>query len=246
MLQVVVDGGFEFGDAVEDAAADTVGGNPAEEALDLVDPGARRGCEVHVEAAVLGQPGFDRRVLMGGIVVGDQVQIEGLGRAAVDGSQEPQPFLVAMALHALPDHPTGGDIERGEQRRRAVALVVVGHRSGPPLLHRQSRLRAIERLDLALLIDREHERAVRRGKVEADDILDLVDKLLVAGQLAEPAKPASAACSGPPPNRPDPPDPREIATCKTQLSSPETRIPTSVRESLCQCRYTSRTRPGAM
>src|SRR5258708_32015417 len=32
MLQVVLDGGFEFDDALEDTAADTIGGNPAEEA----------------------------------------------------------------------------------------------------------------------------------------------------------------------------------------------------------------------
>src|SRR5438094_9911766 len=92
MLQVVLDGGFEFDDALEDTAADTIGGNPAEEALDLVDPGTRCGCEVHVEAAVLGQPGFDRRVLMGGVIVGDQVQIERLGRGAVDGSPNAPPL----------------------------------------------------------------------------------------------------------------------------------------------------------
>ena len=60
-----------------------------------------------------------------------------------------------MSPHALADDLAGGDVERGEQRRRAVALVVVRHRSGAALLHRQARLRAVERLDLALLVDRE-------------------------------------------------------------------------------------------
>jgi hypothetical protein len=36
MVQVVLDSGFEFGHASEDAAADVVLGDQAEEALDLV------------------------------------------------------------------------------------------------------------------------------------------------------------------------------------------------------------------
>jgi hypothetical protein len=64
---------------------------------------------------------------------------------AVDRSQEFDPFLVTMALHALPDyHLAARHVERGEQRRCAVALVVVRHGSGPPLLQRQARLGAIQ------------------------------------------------------------------------------------------------------
>jgi len=42
---------------------------------------------------------------------------------------------------------------------------------------------AVERLDLALLVDTQHHRLVRRAQVEADDILDFVDKSLVIRQL---------------------------------------------------------------
>src|SRR5260370_34893814 len=79
MLQVVLDGGFEFDDALEDTAADTIGGNPAEEALDLVDPGTRCGGEVHVEAAVVGQAGFGRGVVLGGGVFGGPGRVGGVG-----------------------------------------------------------------------------------------------------------------------------------------------------------------------
>lgn len=61
---------------------------------------------------------------------------------------------MAMARHALADHSTIQDIERGKQRGRAVPDIIVDHRSGPTLLHRQSWLRAIERLNLRLLVDR--------------------------------------------------------------------------------------------
>ena len=55
-------------------------------------------------------------------------------------------------------------IERREQRRDAVTLVVVGDGAGTSLLHRQPRLGAVQRLDLAFLIDRENDGVV--GRIE--------------------------------------------------------------------------------
>jgi hypothetical protein len=49
--------------------------------------------------------------------------------------------------------------------------------------HGQDRLFAIKRLDLRLFIDTEHERAVGRRQIEADDVANLVDEQWVAGQL---------------------------------------------------------------
>lgn len=40
----------------------------------------------------------------------------------------------------------------------------------------QGRLFAIERLHVRLFIDVEHERAVERGQMEADNVTDLIDK----------------------------------------------------------------------
>ena len=49
--------------------------------------------------------------------------------------------------------------------------------------HRQDRLCAVERLDLALLVDTEHQRAVRRRQIEAYDVADLVHEQRIAGEL---------------------------------------------------------------
>src|SRR5271167_3155010 len=57
---------------------------------------------------------------------------------------------------------------------QAMAFIIMGHGAGAALLDRQPRLGAVERLDLALLVDAEHHRLVRRAQVEADDILDPV------------------------------------------------------------------------
>ena len=75
------------------------------------------------------------------------------------------------------------DVERGEQGGRAVALVVMGHRPAFSGLERQARLRAVERLDLALLVDRDDYRVLGRVHVEADDVLDLVGEFGIVGAL---------------------------------------------------------------
>ena len=56
-------------------------------------------------------------------------------------------------------------------------FVIVGHRSGASRLHRLVRLGAVERLDLALLIDRQDDRVGGRIDVEADMSLALLRKL---------------------------------------------------------------------
>ena len=88
-----------------------------------------------------------------------------------------------VALHAVADDLAVEHVERGEQRRRAVALVVVGHRPAAARLHRQPRLGAVERLDLRLLVDAEHQRMRRRIDIEADDVAQLGHELGIARQL---------------------------------------------------------------
>ena len=95
----------------------------------------------------------------------------------LDGVEEADELLMPMALHAAADDLAVEHVEGGEQRGGAVALVVMGHGAGASLLHRQTRLGAVERLDLALLVDREHDGMRRRIDIEADDVAELVDEL---------------------------------------------------------------------
>ena len=91
--------------------------------------------------------------------------------------------VVPVSLHVTADDGAVEDVEGGEQRGCAVAFVVVGHRSGAAWLHRQTGLGAVERLDLALLIDRENDGMGWRIDIKADDVAQLVDKLRVGGKL---------------------------------------------------------------
>ena len=93
---------------------------------------------------------------------------------------------MAVALHVAADDGAVEHVEGGEQGGGAVALVVVGHGAEPPLLHRQAGLGAVERLDLALLVDRQHDGMGRRVDIEPDDVAQLVDELRIVGELELP------------------------------------------------------------
>jgi hypothetical protein len=100
------------------------------------------------------EPFAELRVLMGCIVVEDDV--DGLvgGDLRLDLVEEAHELLMPMLLHAAPDDFALEDIEGGEERGGAVALVIVRHGGGASLLQWQARLGAVECLDLALFVDR--------------------------------------------------------------------------------------------
>src|SRR6516164_1205806 len=88
-------------------------------------------------------------VLVSGIVVDDHMDRFLLGHPGIDDVKEADELLMAMALHTLADDLTFQHIKRRKQCRDAVTLVVVGDGAGTSLLHRQPRLGAVQRLDLA-------------------------------------------------------------------------------------------------
>ena len=52
---------------------------------------------MHVEAGMAVEPSTDRGMLMGGVIVGDDVDVE-IGRGLlIDGFEKGEPLLVAMA-----------------------------------------------------------------------------------------------------------------------------------------------------
>ena len=67
-----------------------------------------------------------------------QNDVDGLvGRQlGLEGVEEADELLMAVTLHVAPDHRASEDVQGGEQRRGAVALVVVGHGRAPTALER--------------------------------------------------------------------------------------------------------------
>jgi hypothetical protein len=62
----------------------------------------------------------------------------------------------------------------------------MGHGSSAAFLERQAGLGSVERLDLALFVDAEHDGVRRRIDIEPDNVAQLVDELGVFGQLKLP------------------------------------------------------------
>ena len=59
---------------------------------------------------------------------------------------------MTVARQTLADHRACQDIERGEEGGRTVPLVVMGHCSGSAPFHRQTALRPVQGLSLALFV----------------------------------------------------------------------------------------------
>jgi hypothetical protein len=178
-----IDGGLKVDHALEDAALEPAFAELGEEALDGVDPTGRGRCEVEGPSRMTDKPGAHLGVLVGGVIVDDGMDDLSGRDLDLDGVQEADELLMPVALHATADDRSVQDVERGEQGGRAVPLIVVGHGSGPALLHRQTRLGAVQGLDLGLLVHRQDNGVGRRIDIEPDDVADLGGELRVVRQL---------------------------------------------------------------
>ena len=74
LVEEAVDGGLEVDEGMEDASLEASCGEPGEEALDGVQPRGGGWGEVEGEARVAIEPGADLGVLVGGVVVEDDVE----------------------------------------------------------------------------------------------------------------------------------------------------------------------------
>ena len=140
--------------------------------------------------------------MMGGVIVDDGVDRLSNGNGVfLDDIEEANELLMAMALHVAADHRAVEDVHRGEQRRRAVALIVVRHGSGAALLQRQSGLCAVKRRNSAFFVDRQDDGVCGGIDIEPHDVAQFVDEARIVGQLelAHPvvADHGRARCVGP-------------------------------------------------
>src|SRR5512145_1962351 len=107
---------------------------------------------MYVEARVASQPPMNHRGLMGAVIVHDQMDLKFLGHLFIDGVEELAKFHRPMPSVKLSDHFAAFGLQGSKQRSDPVSSVVMGaplHLTGT---HRQKRLRAIQSLDLGLLV----------------------------------------------------------------------------------------------
>ena len=104
---------------------------------------------MQVEARVTRQPGFDLGVLVGGIVVDDEVQLDPDGRLLLDVLQKAQPLAVGVAPVGAGNDFALQVVQGGKERHGAVPAVIVRLRRKVTGLEWQTGLGALEGLNLA-------------------------------------------------------------------------------------------------
>ena len=117
------------------------------------------------------KPCPDLEMLVRSVVVENDVNGFAGRDLRFDGVQEADELLMPVTLHDAADDGAVEHVECGKQGCGAMALVVVGHRSGPPLLHGEAGLGAVKCLDLALLIDGQDNGVSRLVDIETDHIV---------------------------------------------------------------------------
>src|SRR5258708_4816272 len=96
------------------------------------------------------------------IVVHHQVQRRLAGKLAIDAAQELQKLLMPVALIEVSNNFAFQYVESSEKSCGSVPFVVMSHRAAAPLLEGQSRLSAIQSLNLALFVNTNHDRLIGR------------------------------------------------------------------------------------
>src|ERR1700756_4475925 len=120
LREISIDGGLQVGNRAENATADALPRHLREKVLDGVEPGGRGRGEVEGPARMTRQPGQHPGMLVGGIVVEDDMD-RPIGRdLALDGVQEANEFDMAVALHAAANDGAVEHAKSSEQGGGAV------------------------------------------------------------------------------------------------------------------------------
>ena len=168
---------------MEDAALQTLLGQFRKVSLHRVKPRAGRGREVKEEPLVACQPRQNGWMLVSGVIVENDMDRLSSRKLGVDGVEEAYELLVAVALHAAADHLALQHVQRRKECGRSVALVIVGLGSSAALLHGKAGLGAVQRLDLALLVEQKNDGMGRRIDIEPYHIAQLLHEPRVIGEL---------------------------------------------------------------
>ena len=122
---------------------------------------------MQVESWMPLEPFLDDWMLVSGVVINDQMELQAFGCFSVDLFQKGQPLLMPVLCFDAADQPALEIVHSREQRQGAVADVVMGLRADMANTQGQARLRALQGLNLAFFIAAEHQRLVRRCQVQA-------------------------------------------------------------------------------
>src|SRR5205823_3259115 len=97
--------------------------------------------------------GSDLGMFVRAIVVQNQMELQLFWKLLIQSAQEPQELLVAMSREALANDLALENFQRRKQRRSPVAHVIMSESAATAFVEWQTRLSAVQGLNLALLIN---------------------------------------------------------------------------------------------
>src|ERR1700682_1148745 len=209
--------GNKFFDAAEGAPTNGRLRDDVEPDFHLVEPGRVGGREVHVVTGACCQPALDARMLVGSIVIDNQVHVKGLGPTCVDMPQKIEELLMTMTAFALTQVRSGDRVEGRKQCGGAVSDVVVRDAFDIAESQWQHRLATLQRLNLALLVHAQDQGLIRWVQIQPDYVPYLLDEEGVVGKL-EVTRSVRLQAEG----APDPVDGRfrEASFCRQRATTP--------------------------
>src|SRR5436309_9529818 len=122
-------------------------------------------------------------MLMGSVIVNDQVQLQIGGKLAVEPPKELEELLVAVTRYTIGDDFASQYIQSRKQGRGPVPLVIMGQGSTTSLLQGETGLGSLQGLNLTFFVYTQHDGFVGRIQIQPDDIGEFFHKALVAREF---------------------------------------------------------------
>jgi len=149
VLNEVIDFCGQVLDAPESSPSNHLLSDQVEPDLHLVKPGGIGRRQMDVKARMQGQPALHPGMLMSGVVVDNQMDIETFRNVGIDLFEEVEIVLVTMAPLAPSDDSALGDVKSGVEGQGSVPDIVVSHALLVSQAHVQNRLSPVQGLNLA-------------------------------------------------------------------------------------------------
>src|SRR5450759_1383436 len=182
-VDVIANSCFQAARAAKDATPQLLRGQESKPTLDEIEPRGTGRREVQLKAWALDQPALNSGSFMSTVVVEDQMDIELWRHLRIDLVEELAKLKRTVSATKLTDDLASLSVQSGEQRSRTVALVIMSPAFCLSWAHGQNWLRAIQSLNLRLLVNAQDQRLIWGIHVKPNYISYFVDEQWIPGKF---------------------------------------------------------------
>ena len=174
VLNEQIDFFSELPGAPKRSPANRLSGDDPEPRFDLIEPGRVGRGEMDMISGFPCKPGTNLLVLMGRIVVHDNMHVQLRRYIHVNVPEKLQQFLMTMSFFRLRKNTPSGNVQSSKNRQRSMADIIMGLAFSVNKTKRKGWLKALKGLALAFLVHTEHQGLFRRIQIQPNDITDLL------------------------------------------------------------------------